>query len=99
MSDTTSNNKPKTTLDDQIDRVLAYLAGVEVGSEEYTKTADQLDALYKMRGHKKSSSSKPSADAMFAAGASILGIIIIVAYEHGHVIGSKALGFVSKAKV
>ena len=88
-----------TTLDEQIERVLAYMAGVEVGTEEYTKAATQLDALYKMRGHKKSSSSKVSKDTWVAAGASILGIVIIVAYEHGHALTSKAVGFVGKPKV
>lgn len=98
MSDSQTSPKPKTTLDEQIDRVLAYMAGVEVDTPEYKTAADQLDQLYKIKGHKKAGG-KVSADAMIAAGASLLGIILILGYEHGHVVVSKATGFVAKPKI
>lgn len=94
MSDKKTKNET-TSLEAQIERVLTFMAGAEIGSEDYTKAANQLDQLYKMRGLKKPPRFA-SADAWVGAGASLLGIIVIVAYEHGHTITSKAVGFVKK---
>lgn len=56
---------------------------------EYTQA--QTDAIAQK-------SRMPSADAILTAATSLVGIAIIVGYEHAHAVTSKALGFVLKPK-
>lgn len=87
-----------TLIDVEIARLHANLAdNDQPHSKEYAATVDQLLKLSK---HKEevNSKRKVSPDALVTAGASILGILIIVGHEHAHVITTKAIGFVTKAR-
>lgn len=96
MSDT-QTSKTEPSLEQAINRLLTKLETMDPTTDDYSKTADQLEKLYKMRTHKKANTL--SMDSLVAAGASIAGIVLILSYEHAHVVTSKALGFVFKVKI
>lgn len=85
-----------TPLDDAIARLFDSLQGMEPESEEYSKTADQLVKLYKLNDESKSKK-RVSPDTLANLAGSLSGIVAILVFEKsGHVIATKALGFVSK---
>lgn len=65
-------------------------------SEEYATCLNRLERLYKLK--EKHSTRKFNPDTLLIVAGNLLGIIIIVAYEHGHVIGSKAMSQVGKLR-
>lgn len=88
----------QTNLQEQIDNAQTQLDSTDVLSPEYDKILNTLEKLYKLQSLDKTGF-KVSPDAVVAAAASILGIIIIVAYEHAHTITSKSISFVPKTKI
>jgi hypothetical protein len=97
-------NKKRTPEEHPVDKALAdaylNLAGYNPEDKEHAKTVKQIAALLEI---KAASEKKPritfSQDAMLTAGASLLGILLILNYERANVVASKALGFVSKSKI
>jgi len=90
-----SNIEP-TPLDDAITRLFSSLEGMSPDSEEYAKTADQLVKLYKLNDESKSKK-RVSPDTLANLAGSLSGILAILIFEKsGHIIATKALGFVSK---
>ena len=83
-------------LDKEIENVTAVLDGLQPTTEEYVKTLDQLIRLHKLRNEQKSRNVSP--DTLVLAGTNLLGILMIISYEHRHVITSKALPMIQKPK-
>ncbi|QEQ93528.1 hypothetical protein SEA_GIRLPOWER_29 [Streptomyces phage GirlPower] len=82
-------------LEREIARLFKKLAKTPEDSDEYNRVSDQLAKLYKLQ--EVNSKQKVSKDQLVAALSSIAGILIVVGYEHAHVIASKAaLSFVKK---
>ncbi|QAY17148.1 hypothetical protein SEA_MADAMATO_30 [Streptomyces phage Madamato] len=82
-------------LQQEITRLFEELKKHPMNSDEYNSVSDQLAKLYKLQ--EVDSKQKVSKDQWVAALSSIAGILIVVSYEHAHVIASKAaLGFVKK---
>lgn len=65
-------------------------------SEEYATMLNRLERLYKLK--EKNAPKRVSPDTLIVVGGNLVGILIIVAYEHGHVITSKALSFAGKLR-
>lgn len=90
----------KTELSDleiEIARLLKILNGMEDPSDEnYSKVADQVVKLQKLQ-IETDSKKHVSPDAMTAAATNLAGILLILNFEHAHVMTSKALGFVVKS--
>lgn len=85
-----------TPLDDAIARLFDSLQGMEPDSDEYAKTADQLVKLYKLNDESKSKK-RVSPDTLAQLIGSLSGIVTILVFEKsGHIIATKALGFVTK---
>lgn len=84
-------------LDNAIAKLYSRMDSVDPESPEYRKCLVNLTRLHEMK-NSNSSSRRPSPDAILAAIASVGGILVIVAYEHSHVLTSKGLGFILKAK-
>lgn len=84
----------KQTLDTTIDYVLDQMHEQHAYSEEFGLMVDRLEKLHKMKMAEKPS--RPSADTVLTVIGNLTGIVAILGYEHGHVIGSKALSFVKK---
>lgn len=81
-------------LEDEIARVFEAMKLLGVEDEAYPVLREHLTMLYKLK--EVDSKKKLSTDAMVAALTSILGILIVIGYEHGHVITSKAFNLVGK---
>jgi len=89
----------KTGLDETIDYVTEALLKMDPDSDEFAKTLDQLDKLYKIKSHNRKDEDRVSKDVLVTVAANLAGIGLIIGYERLHVIGSKALGFVLKTKL
>lgn len=83
-------------LDKEITRVTRELDNHIVSSEEYASLVDQLIRLHKLRNEEKSA--EVSKDTLVLAGTNLLGILLIISYEHKHVITSKALPMIQKPR-
>lgn len=88
-----------TELDLAITRILDRMQYVEPESDEYGTLVARLDRLHSMKIAEKNDRNKVSYDAILTAGASILGILLIINHERLNVVTSKALGFVTKPKL
>lgn len=82
-----------TKLDEAIERIMKEMDDVGPYSQEYPKL---IGHLQKMLAIRKSEIDKRrvSPDGVILAVGNLLGIVIIVSYEHVHAMTSKALGFV-----
>jgi hypothetical protein len=78
-----------------IDRVLSDMIDYGPDSPEYPQLRKELSKLYALRD-KTTSKRRYSPDTLLLVGGNLLGIFIIVAYEHGHVITTKALSYIKK---
>lgn len=83
-------------LEKAIDIVMQTLLTHSPDSDEYSKTLSHLERLYAL----KTVNRKPrvSPDTILLVAGNLAGILAIVAYEQKHVMASKALGFLMKAR-
>ena len=79
-----------------IDEALAQLNGIEVESTEYNEKMIAVTELYKLK--EKHSPKRVSPDTVAIVVGNLAGIALILGYERAHVVTSKALGFVIKAR-
>lgn len=93
-----TKNEP-TELDKAITSILSRMQYVEPDSDEYATLVARLKELHSMKINERNDRNRVSADAVVTAGASILGILLIIGYEKVNVVTSKALGFVMKSKI
>lgn len=87
-------NKNLEALEEAIDRLFLALQDQKPGTEDYAQMANQLEQLYKLK--EIDSKRRLSPDVMATIGANLAGVILILTYEHGRVVTSKALAFVPK---
>lgn len=86
-------------LETEIARVIALMSKMDPDTDPaYGPLADQLVKLYKLKDVDNNSKKRVSADALVAAGGSLLGVVAIINTERLQVITTKALGFVMKSK-
>lgn len=86
----------KSKLDEQIDRLLLEMNEMDSNSQEYVKALVAVERLMKLQSDEHRA--PISWDTIAIIGGNLLGILIIVAYEQKHVVTSKALGMLPKAK-
>ena len=86
----------KSGLEKAIDELHVELNSVMGDSEQYSKIADQLVKLYKLREF--DAPKRVSPDTLVIVAGNLLGIAMIVGHERAHVVTSKALSFVMKLK-
>jgi hypothetical protein len=84
-------------LQELIDKHTAELLNNYHDDEEYAHRVDQLSKLCKLQ-ETQSPKFRVSPDTLALIGANLLGIVIVVAYEHAHVITSKAFSSIIKPK-
>lgn len=85
-----------TRLDQQIDTVLERMSEIEPYSEEHENLAKQIETLYKAKSLTKDD--RVSADTKLQVAANLIGIAAILSHERAHVVATKALSFVMKAR-
>lgn len=93
-----SKNDDTISLQTTIDAAFIELSGYSAEDDEYDAILGKIERLNKLKDPNQSR--KPiSYDTLIAAGANLLGIGLILSYEHIAPITSKALGFVAKTKI
>lgn len=94
------SQKPSENTHDALDATITELMNdmktMDGDSDEYATCLNRLERLTKLK--KPRFYEKLSPDTLLLVGSNILGILIIVSYEHGHVIGSKALSHIIKPR-
>lgn len=91
------NSDEQSGLDEVIDAVQDLLLKGDPTSNDFAKTTEQLDSLYKIKAQNKPD--RVSKDTLLTVIANLAGIGLILSYEHAHVVTSKALSFVMKTRV
>lgn len=91
-----AEKKLPTKLETRCEEVLAELADHKVDSEEYGVVLDRAVKLHKMKEEEKPS--PVSKDTLVLAGTNLLGILMIIGYEHHHVITSSAMRMIQKPR-
>ena len=85
----TNKTGHETQLEAETDRVLTYLATQKIDSDEYAKALEHVVKLQEMKEDEKPSRLSP--DSILMAATNIVGILLIISYEHSHVITSRAM--------
>lgn len=80
-------------LDEVIQDAIKWL---DPNSDDYMKSIEALERLYKLKKQESESRVSPDTKAMIAA--NLAGIILILIYERANVMTSKALNFVMKMR-
>jgi hypothetical protein len=88
--------KLPTRLETRCEEVLAELADHKIASEEYGVVLDRAVKLHKMKTEEESS--PVSKDTLVLAGTNLLGILMVIGYEHHHVITSSAMRMIQKPR-
>ena len=86
-----------TNLEKAIQRLHDDMQTVDPNTDQYTKMADNITKLYKLREYDTRKRWHPSPDAVLTATVNIVGILLIIRHEDVNVISSKAIGFVKKS--
>jgi hypothetical protein len=86
----------KSALEQAIDDLLLAMQAIEGDSDEYSKMADQLVKLYKLK--EIDAPKRISPDTLAIVLGNLAGIMFIVGYERANIVTSKALGFVLKLR-
>jgi hypothetical protein len=89
-------NREDSALQIEIDALLNDMAAINRSSEEYAAMVDLLTKLYALKEDK--SKRRPSPDTLAVVAGNLAGILMIVGHEKAHVVTSKALNFVMKAR-
>lgn len=92
------NKRKVNTLEQETQKCLVSMAKMEQDSDGYKKMLETLERLMRLE-HRKNSGFRVKADTLAQIGGSLAGILVIVGYEHGHVLVSKALNYVIKGRV
>ena len=87
----------QTELDNVIADALLALDIHKPYSDEYTKTVDNVEKLYRLRNDSERSR-KISPDTIATVGANLAGILLIIKHERVNVVASKALGLIMKTR-
>jgi F0F1-type ATP synthase assembly protein I len=86
----------ESRLDEAIENVLAEMAGYPADSDEYSQMTDQLTKLYAIKASNKPD--RISKDTIAIVVGNLVGILMIVGYEQGHILTSKAGSFLVKIR-
>lgn len=88
--------KKRSVVNEERDRIYAEMQDVNPGSDEYNTLLDRFERLTILQAARPGSRVSP--DTMAIVGANLIGILVIVGYEQGHVIASRALNFLLTPK-
>lgn len=86
--------KKTKKFDEEVEHILLELENLESYSEEYTASVKNLLTLCEARS--KKTSQLIEYEAILSGGVQILGIILVLQYEHLNVITSKAFNFIGR---
>lgn len=85
-----------TPLEKEIANVCSTLYHTAPDSDQYRAISENLERLCRAQSQVQKRTIDPNT--LVTAASSLLGILLILGYEHNHVITSKALGFVLRGR-
>ena len=88
----------RTEIDKEVERVVTAMSLLTSDSDDYKNHAVNLELLMKARSCNKDQS-KISKDVLVTCIFGLVQVLVIVGYEHGHVLVSKAMGSIVKGRV
>lgn len=88
---------PPTHLETAIKRLHDDMLAEDPHTDQYTKMADNLTKLYKLREHDTVKRWRPSPDVVLASTVNIIGILLVIRHEDVNVITTKAMSMVRKS--
>lgn len=95
--------KPTDTnnLDKAIDKAFLDAESYPTNSPEFAACMTQIDKLYELRhpSLKKEKRKPIDPNTLLLIGANLTGIVVVLGYEHAHVIASKGFGLVNKLRL
>lgn len=83
-------------LEKAIERVLDHMTTETMTSDDYAKDVDHLVKLHTLKANQ--AKQRVSKDVLITVGANLAGIILILTHERVHVVTTKALSLVMKAR-
>ena len=86
--------KGPDTLDVTIDALLADMQSVNPDQQQYKDMMSQLERLYKLKAENRRMRVSP--DTLAIVIGNLVGILIIVGYERGHTITTRARDYIQK---
>lgn len=89
-----ARRKPNEALDFALKNAIEALPQHQITSAEYAKILNHVDKLHAMQVEETKWNVSPDTVAMIAA--NLLGILIIVSYEHSHALVTKAISLIPK---
>jgi len=89
-------SKKLSVVEEERDRVRVRMQDFDPGSEDYNILLDRFERLTILQQSR--AAGKVSPDTVAIVAANLIGILIIVGYEHGHVIASRGLSFLLRTK-
>lgn len=87
----------KNTLDKEIQDVIGIMKTHDPASKEYSTIAQNIEMLYKAKGHSRSVHITP--DGVMMAATNLVGLWLVLNFEKADIIRSKAFGMVGKLRV
>lgn len=87
---------PKTKLDNVIDELLDEMMLVHGHDDDYSKMTDNLSKLVALK--ETNSKKRVSPDTAAVVGGNIVVALMIIAFEQKHVITSRVLNFMARAR-
>jgi len=83
-------------LDAELDRAMKFIVAKSPDSPEYAAALDQIEKLTKIKA--PNAATTLSKDTLVTAATNLAGIVMVIGHERIHVIATKALGLVMKAR-
>lgn len=90
--------KSESEFDKEVDAILRRLSDVDPATDEYQKLCESLNRIADIRDRMNRKKKSVSPDTMALIVANLAGIIIVLGYEQGHIIASKAFSMISKLR-
>lgn len=87
--------KESSPLEDEIDRIHEQMQTIEPYSEEYQTLFNTFERLLKLQDEGRVGN-KINPNTLLVVGGNVLCVLIVVGYEHGHVLASRALHFLTR---
>lgn len=92
-----NRKKELKPLDQLVEDHIQHMLALTAGTDEYSSALDELKELIKLRDLEKSRN-RPSPDAILGVTGNLLTTGVIMGYERGHAITSKAFSFIGRNK-
>lgn len=87
--------KEKNHLESEIDRIHTRMLEVDPDTEEYSALFNTFERLLKLQDESRVGN-KINPNTLLVVGGNVLCVLVVVGYEHGHVLASKALQFLTR---